>query len=363
MYYVAPPVKEVIIKEIDYEDFDFSKMGVTFEYTNLLEIKEVKDKYSKLKEKIEKITSIEVPKDPKPYMRIPYINIKKDGYTVQSITEIDGKMLISAYKRKHYSRLYIYNIDTYSYEGKIILDNKAHVGGISFDHTNDILYITGSNGEINSYDYKIIRELNNEKNYTINFSDRVENEEEDQLEIKINNNINVKNLDKYAEASTIYYYNNRLYVATFNPTGKGYLYSYKVNYNKENKSISIIDEHTKKYKIGARVQGIALTNYGNKDYLVCSQSIGIANSSILIYEITEDDLVFVGRTYINDHGLEGIAIDDDNNLVGIFENNPRPIIVLSMKELLDEVSSSLLDVSPGNELSSYLGGVVYRLLH
>ena len=299
------------------------------------------------------------------YSRIKYYNIKSDRYVLQSITSVENKVLISAYKKHNYSRIYIYDLENSIYEGMIILDNKAHVGGISYDKDRHILYITGSNGEINSYDYNVINNL--EKNckygYVIDFSDNVSLPNEKLLEIKINNNINIKNIDETAEASTLYYYNDRLYVGTFNPTDNGYLYSYKVDYDSVNKQINIIDEHTKKYRIGARIQGIALTSYMGKEYLVCTQSIGITKSVFLLYEMYEDGLVFLGRKYLDDIGLEGITIDDKGYIVGIFENNKRNAVVVNIGELIREVSDSWLDYIPGNGIAALIGGEVYKLTH
>ena len=355
-----PANAQEFLVDNNFQEYDCSQLGISPELNDIKKIQETRGEYEDLKNKTaELMNSSKYNKNI--YLRIPYSDIKKEKYTVQSITKVDDKILISAYKSKNYSRLYIYDIETASLEGIIILDNKAHVGGISFDHDKDILYITGSNGEVNSYDYSVIRAINKTDNYVIDLSDSVEKKEEEKLEIKINNNINIRNIDKSVNASTIYYYDNRLYVATFNPTGKGYLYSYKVDYNSENKTVSIIDEHTKKYIVGARIQGIALTKYNNKDYLICSQSIGITYSSFLVYEMTDEELIFVGRTYIDDYGLEGITIDENNNLVGIFEHNDRPILVKSVEELLSEVSDSILDIWPGNELGSYVGGLVYKL--
>ena len=59
-----------------------------------------------------------------------YQNIIEDKYTPQGLTIIEDNYFISAYKKHSPSRIYIYNKDKCL--GKIILDNKAHVGGISY---------------------------------------------------------------------------------------------------------------------------------------------------------------------------------------------------------------------------------------
>ena len=299
------------------------------------------------------------------YQSIEYYNIRFDRFTIQSITSIEGKILISAYRKGFNSRVYIFDLVTSKYEGMIVLDNRAHVGGISYDEDNQILFITGSNGEINSYDYKAIKELSDKYDgeYVINFNDNIDKFGEEQLTIKIKNNINVKKIDENAEASTIYYYNDRLYVGTFNPTNNGYLHSYKVLYDEEKREIRIVDEHTKKYRIGARIQGIGLTNIDGVEYLVCTQSLGVTKSVFLLYEIREEELVFLGRKYIDDVGLEGITINEYGTIIGVFENNDRKPIVLNIRKLISEVSDSWLDIIPGNQFAAWVGGMVYKYTH
>lgn len=91
-----------------------------------------------------------------------YDEIEQDGFTAQGYTIADtnshitsnGKVMITAYNKDgENSRIYIYNSQTGEFEGKIVLDNKDHVGGATFDSKNQILYVTSSEGRVNSYDY------------------------------------------------------------------------------------------------------------------------------------------------------------------------------------------------------------------
>ena len=227
------------------------------------------------------------------------------------------------------------------------------------------MFVTGSNGEINTYDYGVIEELNRKYKgvYTIDFSDNVSLVNEDKIEITISNDINVKNMDPESEASTIYYYNNKLYVATFNPVAHGNLFSFPVHYNKKHKKLYINNKNITKYKIGARVQGIGLISWKGKEYLICTQSIGITKSEFLVYEVNDKELTFLGRKYLDEIGLEGITIDENGYIVGIFENSSRGVIVIKISELLNQVSDSWLDYNPGNEFAAWIGGEVYKLKH
>ena len=73
----------------------------------------------------------------------------------------------------------------------IELDNSSHVGGISYDYINDLVYVTGSHGVINVYSYPEL----------IGGSlVRVESE----LDIS-------KVLNEMCSAATLYFYDNNLY--------------------------------------------------------------------------------------------------------------------------------------------------------
>ena len=85
---------------------------------------------------------------------INYSEIKEAGYKAQGVTVIDGEVVITAHKgTKDYSRIYFYDLETGEYNGMIILNNTAHVGGMSYDQVNHILYVTGEEGKVNAYEY------------------------------------------------------------------------------------------------------------------------------------------------------------------------------------------------------------------
>ena len=81
-----------------------------------------------------------------------YQAIFNNGYTPQGITIVGNKVIISAYKEDTYARLYIFNPDNNNFY-IVELDNKAHVGGVSYDDVNHVLLVTGSNGSVNAYNY------------------------------------------------------------------------------------------------------------------------------------------------------------------------------------------------------------------
>lgn len=79
-----------------------------------------------------------------------YQAIFDDNYTPQGITIVGNKVIISAYQEDKKSRLYIFNPDNSSYY-IVGLDNKSHVGGVSYDEVNHVLLVTGSKGAVNAY--------------------------------------------------------------------------------------------------------------------------------------------------------------------------------------------------------------------
>ena len=100
---------------------------------------------------------------------LEYPEIKKEGFTPQGITTVGNNYLVSAYKKGENSKIYIYDKVTKKLTGEIILNNRAHVGGISYDEKNNILYVAGSKGTVNIYDYnKIKKNLTKSKVVNLN---------------------------------------------------------------------------------------------------------------------------------------------------------------------------------------------------
>ena len=105
-----------------------------------------------------------------------YKNIYDDNYIVQGFTISKDFCLISAYSKfKSNSRVYIYEKNGI-FKNYVELDNNSHVGGITFDYLNNILYITGSLGRIYAYDYYELISGNISKyDCSINIRDFIDN--------------------------------------------------------------------------------------------------------------------------------------------------------------------------------------------
>ena len=241
-------------------------------------------------------------------MNIDYSNIKKDKYVVQGLTIIDNLFFISAYKKNNYSRIYIY--DNKEFIGKIILENKYHVGGISFDKKNNIIFVTGSAKSISSYNYtKLKRYI--KKDFILDINEH--------LDLVIKNN-----LETPFRAATLYIYKGYIYITKFDINTK----IAKIKYSYDKKSIAlekVIDLGT--INNSFCVQGICF--YNNNLYL--SSSLGAIKSVISVYD---KDFKLINRRMIRQHGMEGIIIKN-NNLYSIYEMG-KPIMSIHHLDRLNK---------------------------
>lgn len=253
-----------------------------------------------------------------------YSNISNDGYIVQGFCVTDKYYLISAYyynlSEKKNSRVYFYNKDTSIFCGYVNLDNTCHVGGITFDYLNRIVFITGSRGGINAYKYEsLIKSLNG------NYLEKI-----DTSELNISHE-----LSGHVSAATIYYYDESLYVCTCSCSGS--MVQYKVEYLKDFNKILVVDKNIYSC-LPSCIQGlIVFSNCGKKYYLV-SQSFSKLKSIIKLYDF---DGNFLGQKIIGFKGLEGIDMDRYGNIHGIFEFGLTKSYVLNIKDVCGKINKGL----------------------
>ena len=239
-------------------------------------------------------------------MNIDYSNIKKDKYVVQGLTIIDNLFFISAYKRNNLSRIYVYSDQEFL--GKIILDNKWHVGGISFDKKNSIIFVTGSAKSISSYNYTKIKKYI-KKDFTLDINEH--------LDLVIKNN-----LETPFRAATLYVYKGYIYITKFDINTK----IAKIKYSYDSKTITplkVVDLGT--INNSFCVQGICF--YNNNLYL--SSSLGAIKSVISVYN---KDFKLINRRMIRQMGMEGIIIKD-NTLYSVYEMGKQRIALHNLDRL------------------------------
>lgn len=254
-----------------------------------------------------------------------YTNLSKE-YTVQGYTTSNNNLFISCYHNNKEFNSKVFIIDKDNNIKSIILNSKDHVGGISIDEDNNILFVTSSNGKISTYDLnKIYKELSNKDN--INITD----------DMIISNNIN----NNTYSVSSICINNNKLYTTTYGE--KCILKEYK--YELINNEIKAVLLNTQELDIPC-VQGIDIYN----NYLILSSSACILAgnikipSKITIYDLNHFSIKNI--SYIKQGGLEGINIDNNGNITGIFELEDQKIKNIgNIQTIINYEDSKLLELN------------------
>ena len=259
-------------------------------------------------------------------MNVNYSNIREDEYVVQGLTIIDNLFFISAYKSHDYSRIYVY--DKYGYLGKIILNNKHHVGGISFDKKNNIIFITGSSTSISTYNYLKIKKYI-KKNFT--------------LDLNIKTNIIIPNdFSTIFRAASLFIYKGYVYIVNFGLSTK----LAKINYSFNKKMVHQICQTDLGIINNAFcVQGICF----DKNNLYLSSSLGPIKSFISVYNFK---LHLTNRIIINQPGIEGIIIKA-NNLYSVYEKGIANISVFPF-DILNQFKTKSLFLKTKYSLSYFV---------
>lgn len=221
-----------------------------------------------------------------------YKNIYDDNYVVQGFTISRDYAMISAYNKfKAKSRIYLYGKNGV-FSKYIELDNSSHVGGISYDYINDLVYVTGSHGKINVYSYP---ELIGGSLVSV----------ENDLDISCV-------LGEKCSAATLYFYDNKLYVSTFEGSGRMVVFDIVF---KKNKFVVLSSNVIK--DLPSAIQGVCVFKKNNNLYYLFSQSYSKLKSVIKLYD---EDFNFVSQIVLDEIGIEGIDIDYTGNIYGVFEN-------------------------------------------
>ena len=316
-----------------------------------------------------------------------YPEIKKDGFTTQGLTIYNGFKFLSAYGSGN-SRLYIYD-DNNNYIGFIRLNQSSHVGGVTFDETNKIMYVTNGGGNYSTYNMNEIQHIiNNKANYTngkldillhpVNTIDYYEfknlidaNNTEGELDSILTKPLNEVyedwrnnyNDEKYSEltrlaeqthtliidndlsamctASTTYFKDGLLYTCQFVGSAEGKMDIFKPIYTKKDNKPFITYEKVleEPIPIPARTQGVAVTNYNGKEYIVFSRSTGPLKSTMSVWEKDSNgNYIYIGDRNYDLGGMEGIYIDENNQITACFENE-NETMSMSMETLLSELSN------------------------
>lgn len=271
-----------------------------------------------------------------------YDEIERDGFTAQGYTIADtnshitsnGKVMITAYdKGGENSRIYIYNSQTGEFEGKIVLDNKDHVGGATFDSKNQILYVTSSEGRVNSYDYQIVTKMIEQAKDDFDGPYTVDMTKYDRSIYNIENTIETKSeassnsITKQDGMDSIFYYDGYLYSCTYAGTGKLIRTEMKIEKDPRTQEVTnIIEKETTTIgSLPSAVQGIAFCEENGTNYLITASSADNMSSRLKIFEISDEgNLIDKGTKVVSHKGLEGIYIND-GSITGIFEYDEQEL--------------------------------------
>ena len=271
-----------------------------------------------------------------------YDEIEQDGFTAQGYTIADtnshitsnGKVMITAYNKDgENSRIYIYNSQTGEFEGKIVLDNKDHVGGATFDSKNQILYVTSSEGRVNSYDYQIVTKMIEQAKDDFDGPYTVDMTKYDRLIYNIENTIETKSeassnsITKQDGMDSIFYYDGYLYSCTYAGTGKLIRTEMKIEKDPRTQEVTnIIEKETTTIgSLPSAVQGIAFCEENGTNYLITASSADNMSSRLKIFEISDEgNLIDKGTKVVSHKGLEGIYIND-GSITGIFEYDEQEL--------------------------------------
>lgn len=294
------------------------------------------------------------------YHEIQKLNDNSHGIydlRIQGYTKAGNYYLITAYDHNHKlnSRVYIYD-KVGNCVGYIELKNKndakSHVGGISYDEENDILFITGKGGAVNTYKLKDIIEGMNQSAKVTGCTPELESEAD--ISAINNGSVNITKFfnGKNTSAATTYYSaeEKALYVADCAETGTLIKYSISATKGKVNFSSGKVVSND----FASCCQGVATyKDAKGNNYIYASQSYGSSRDSVIKkYEVTDSGLKEVGATIIDTPGLEGIQIDSNGNLSGVFENfkdtdNPNKTININVNTA--DFSKTLSETRPDLE--------------
>ena len=210
------------------------------------------------------------------------------------------------------------------------------------------MFITGEDGVVNTYRLGDITEAANQVNSNTNKVPSISSNKVLQA-IEFGNVDISSHFGDETSAATTYYSEseNALYVADC--AGDGSLIKYSVTVG--GKGVSFDKGTVISRNFASCCQGVATyTDPHGNNYIYASQSYGANHDSVIKkYEIIDTGLKEVGATTIDTPGLEGIQIDKQGNLSGVFENfkdtdNPNQTININVNTI--DFSKPLSETNP-----------------
>ena len=296
-----------------------------------------------------------------------------DTEKIQGITKVKNFIYITAHDPSgdDFSRIYVFDRETNEYIGFIRLEHDSHVGGITYDKENDIIFVTQCDGQINAYNNEqleiLIKQYIENKKTNPKDNENILSMKDHWINI-YTSEVDKKEMQSYKDldmspedvnAATTYYYDGILYTATFEVNGPGQLCAYKVIFDK--------NENTLKYnllyidEVPAQTQGIAVTEYDGKKYLLTSQSL-IGNASAITTSIITDNnkIETQGKHLYSQYmGMQGLYINNNNEVTCISEFEPYTK-ELTMRDLTKGYVSNFDYRNLKYEIGKNVTGYIYK---
>ena len=235
------------------------------------------------------------------------------SYVPQGLCISNDYFFISMYDFKKNSNSII---NVYDRNGNFInsceLYNKAHVGGISIDFKNNLLWIPSFFGNVDAYR---LNDIVCKKKANPIYKDLYLGE-------------GLRCYDKPFESSISYltYYDNSLYVGNFTLVGKGTIKQYKVDIDKD--GVVRLTEISNFY-VPNLVQGLSFYEKNDKKYMLLSRSCGTDMPSIVqifIYDEKIDDYtkpIINSRSFHFSPMIEQIT-NNNESLYSLYESQSMP---------------------------------------
>ena len=222
-------------------------------------------------------------------------------YVLQGLCKVDNKYLLSAYDCNHNNKsvIYILDEDLKKYTIKE-LDTYSHVGGITYDPKNELIWTTDTDGTITAYD----------KNEIFSYHPIITSKYKN---IYVGDDLN--NIFGKCSAAYITYNDNKLYVGNFNIKDNTIIKEYEIKDN------GMIDtSNFNKITTSGFIQGITFYEENDKKYLIVSSSFGKHfDSTLQIYDYETLEKIKEIKTR---EMMEEIIVDDDK-LITVYESNAK----------------------------------------
>jgi len=239
----------------------FNNINIINDNTNVIKIDEIKTISKKL-EKYNKFNNLIINNS---------IKVKLDNSLIpQGITFIDKYIYISGYfEIGNKSEIIIFDLAG-NIINKVKLDTNSHVGSISYDKNNNLVWIPGNNGNLLAYKKDDFYNNNSVKSKL-------------KIDYVKDNLFDYINTNKY-NIAFLTIDDNYIYVGNFYQSKKCLVKKYFINNDNNEIRLDYINE----FKLPSKVQGISFYHRDNKTYLITSNSYNrFEKSKLKIYEYDE----------------------------------------------------------------------------